>query len=172
VLIAAGELAEGIALLEGMGELSEPLEPAAVGGDYDLFRLAHWLTYAYQQTGRVEDGAGMLARADRILEIINQSPDFKEYPDRLILPALSYAATGNLAEAATALRVAFEGGWRAYHFEVNSPLWRGAWTSAEFAPVVTDLLADIERQRNEVEAIEAEDDFRVEFESLVAENPH
>jgi TolB-like protein/tetratricopeptide (TPR) repeat protein len=172
VLIAAGELAEGIALLEGMGELSEPLEPAAVGGDYDLFRLAHWLTYAYQQTGRVEDGAGMLARADRILEIINQSPYFKEYPDRLILPALSYAATGNLAEAATALRVAFEAGWRAYHFEVNSPLWRGAWTSAEFAPVVTDLLADIERQRNAVEAIEAEDDFRVEFESLVAENPH
>jgi len=170
VLIAAGEFAEGISLLEGNAGLSEPLDPEIVGDDYDLVRLTYWLAFAYQQTGRTRDSAEMLARASRMVEIINQDAGFSDQPDGLILSALDYAATGKLAEAAAALRVAFEAGWRAYYFEVNSPLWRGAWASAEFAPMVTDLLSDIERQRKEVEAIEVEHDFRTEFESLMAEN--
>jgi len=168
VLITAGEYAKGVAMLEELIDLSEPLSQAMVGDDYNLFRLTHWLVFAYQQTGRAGDGEAVSAWADRMLKIIIQDPGFRNHPDRLILPALDHAATGNLGEASSALRVAFESGWRAYHIEKNSPLWRGAWQSPEFKPVVADLLADIERQRQEVETIESGHDFRTEFESLMA----
>ncbi len=170
VLITVGEYAEGIALLEDNLNFSAPLDPLEVAGNYDFFRLTHWLAFAYQKTGRIKDSEVLLARADEMLELLNPKTEFADHPDGLILTALDHAVSGNLGDAATALHKAYEAGWRAYYFEVNNPLWHGAWASTEFAPVVSDLLADIERQRNEVEAIEAEHDFRVEFKSLMTEN--
>ena len=87
-----------------------------------------------------------------------------------ILPALNLAARGRLAESAGALRNAHEAGWKDYYAERHMPYWRGAWESEEFAPVVADIIASIEEQRAEVEAIEAENNFLAEFEALMADS--
>jgi hypothetical protein len=96
----------------------------------------------------------------------------------LLVPALDLAARGDRAGAAVWARKAVDAGWRGYglfnwsyydydHFW-KSPVWRGAWQSEEFAPILADIQADLARQRAEVEATEAEHDFRAEFEELLA----
>jgi TolB-like protein len=166
VMIAGGDYVGGIALLETMVDLSAPLEVGNL--DSEEFLRAHWLILAYRAVDQPAKAEAVLAYTERMLELLKVRVFWVEHPLSLMMPVLGHVVAEDLGSAATSLRVAVDGGWRDYYLEVNSPVWRGAWHSKEFAPMVADMLADLERQRAEVEATEAEHDFRAEFESLIA----
>jgi hypothetical protein len=169
-LIAAGLFEDGIELLEPLVELPSDVGPYS-GFDPESVEPALWILYAHRQTGDSESAAPI---ENWLTKVAEQTRDpqrpFYGLPEVRMRSALFYAAEGNLGDAAAAARVAFEAGWRAYHMEKNSPIWRGAWQSAELAPLVADILADLERQRAEVLAAETESDIRAEFEASISAN--
>jgi len=77
-----------------------------------------------------------------------------------------HIAEGQLLEAAAALEDAFDAGWRDYYRSRNHPVWREAFRSPEFEPVMAKVKADLDRQRRLVEQADAKDDFRAEFQKL------
>ena len=133
--------------------------------------LIHLLALAYEQTGREEEAVGMIERAEALTSVMQSSGTFLTDPDVLLLPSLNHAARGEWAKSALALRAAFDGGWRNYYAELFNPVWRGAFKSPEFKPVLADIVTAIDQQRAEVENIEAEHDFRAEFEALMKLTP-
>jgi hypothetical protein len=167
VLISAGRYRDGIDWLEGLVRMPETWGPEEFFGEQNFVNV-HWLAYAYEQAGMDEKARSTLAWAARRREFMDSVEPFHDNPKLLIQHALHFAAVGELPRAATALRKAVDMGWRAYHLEKNNPVWRGAWQSQEFAPIVADILADLERQRREVEVAEADHDFGAEFEALIA----
>jgi TolB-like protein len=178
LLIANGHYADGIELLEPLLDHAERPRPRHL---WPRMRDAHWLAYAYLQAGQGEDADRVFDWSAQAAEVANDMTEYRTSPPRLMIPALDRAARGDLAGAAELVLKAVDAGWRGYSLhlfhDVNyldydhfwkSPIWRGAWQSEEFAPILADIQADLARQRAEVEAIEAEHDFRAEFEALVA----
>jgi TolB-like protein/tetratricopeptide (TPR) repeat protein len=169
VLISAGRYRDGIELLEGLVRMPESWDREVFLGE-ENFENVHWLAYAYQRAGMEEQAESTLTWASRWREFWDSIEAFHDNPHALINNALHFASVGDLPRAASALRKAVDAGWREYRLEKNNPVWRGVWNTEEFAPIVADILGDLERQRLEVEATEAERDFRAEFEALVAES--
>jgi TolB-like protein len=168
ILIAGGEYRNGIDILTAHLDFDTDIA-SFEEVDSDDFRLLHLLAFACEKANQTDIQESAMAKAKKILELSKERTSWKLYPDMLMIPVLDFAASGNLGAAAQSLRAAVDAGWRHYHLERNNPAWRGAWGSDEFAPVVADILADLDRQRAEVEAIEATNDFRAEFENLISE---
>jgi len=181
LLIATGHYADGIAMLEPILELPYGVSVMDWEGNaLSVIQDAHWLAYAYQQVGREQDAARIFdLSAQAAEEMSDTTRPWYSAPFSLLVPTLDLAARGDLAGAAVWARKAVDAGWRGYglfwgwsyieydHFW-KSPIWHGAWQSEEFAPILADIQADLARQRAEVEAAEAEHDFRAEFEALLA----
>ena len=140
-----------------------------INNNSDEIFLIHLLALNYEKAGQQEKAITMLNRAEQITANMLSLGNFVSYPDNQLSPALNFAARGDPTSSAQALRTAFEAGWRNYYSERHWPTWRGAWESEEFVPVVADIVTAIEQQRAEVEAIEADHDFRVEFEALISD---
>ena len=162
----SGDSKDAIPLLEKYLNTDEPVTLRFNDSD-DVF-LLQLLAHIYMQTGSPDRAETIQARAEQITGNIFELGNFLSHPDIQLLPAVNLAARGKFAESAVALRKAFESGWRDYHAERHMPYWRGAWESEEFAPVIADIVAALEQQRAEVEAIEAEHSFQIEFEELIS----
>ncbi len=170
LLSLRGEYETAIPLLKRSLNLDEPVRMRG-GNPDDIFTL-HLLAFDYAQIGQDERVDAILDRAEQISRNMFALGNFLSHPDNQLAPAIIHAARGDLAGGAQALRTAFGAGWRNYYSERHFPPWRGAWQSEEFAPVVEDIVAALEQQRAEVEAIEAEKDFRLEFELLITKEHH
>ncbi len=168
LLSMGADFEPAIPLLERILELDQPVSERNNSSD-DIF-LLHLLAYDYEQTNQQEKVNAILERAEHMTRNMYALGNFLSYPDNQLTPALNFAVRGELEKSAQALRTAFEAGWIDYYAERHIPHWRGAWESEEFAPVVADIVAALEQQRAEVEAVEAENNFRAEFEIMLKED--
>ena len=89
-------------------------------------------------------------------------------PAALAEAALLRGLLGDQPGALATLERAYELGWAGYFEAVNEPAWAGTIAAPGFAGLLEKVRARVEEQRAIVEQIDAEQDFRAEFEALVA----
>jgi hypothetical protein len=167
LLSLTGRFDAAIPLLERFLKPGQPIPDRGI--NVEEISLIHLLAFSYEQSGEEAKAHFLFERTEEMTRKFFALGSFSGHPDNQLLPALNLAARGELSQSAEALRTAFETGWKSYYAERHMPYWRGAWASEEFAPVVADIVASLEQQRAEVEAFEATNDFRAEFETLISD---
>ena len=95
---------------------------------------------------------------------------FGKNPENLFVLAFGFAANGDVENGALNLEEAVAAGWRGYNEIINDPFMRDAFNAPEYEAIFTVVKADVDRQREVVEAADAENDFRAEFERLLTQS--
>ena len=175
--IQVGDLGKGVDWLErGIVLYEQDMAPDAspAGIDYELLdanwwtdvvvHLAQRLSYAYDASGN-EHGVG---EAMTFLEQFRSSVRLPTNPKVFETLAVTRVLAGDTQGALDHLRSAVELGWANYYGIVNDPAWGETLEMPEFAAVLAEARANNERQRAIVEAADAGQDFRTEFERLQA----
>lgn len=158
----AGDAAGAIATLE-------PLlgQQKRIYQDMQEHNGFHALAWAYQQVGRREDAREILTQFERGLA---------DYEARGLVPqsgelysaARNALLAGDKATALDRLQRAVEAGWRWYPIERHDPRWAPLHGHPRYEALMQRVLADVERQRIELERIEADSDFLQQFHSVRA----
>jgi len=160
----AEQLEYGIRLFQAGPGRTEPashIDIATIQSEpADVVFVMHLLVYAYRQLGQVDE-------ADTILQELTDLFELENNP-------LHHALRGNTAGALQAFRSATGSDWSRYYgpgkyFEIiNCPAWTETIQAPEFRTLLNDIKEEVDRQREVVEAADAEHDIRTEIEVLLA----
>jgi hypothetical protein len=66
------------------------------------------------------------------------------------------------------LERAIKAGWRDYYVRRNDPYWAALENEPRYRALMATVKADIDRQRAEVERIDATDDFKAKLDAAMA----
>ena len=162
--ILAGNFDAGIDVFESAYDLGSVTldNNATFGGDLEYL---HVLAYGYQQVGRDDEADALLARLHEHLSLLVFEQKVNS-GDVHILRAQNFGMRGDFDAAADALEAAIEAGWLWYIWVTGSPLWTEMVAYPRIAGMLDDVKVELERQRAIVEQVDAEHDFRAEFEAL------
>jgi TolB-like protein len=151
---------------EGAIRLLEPYVEIP-GAERDLAR-------AWQQTGEMDKAAALLSRVDaefRAMQadgILHVGPGLASYAFNTLL-------LGDKQRALDLLEQAWEAGWRGHNWDfyqlwplMHDPAWDAVSDEPRFQALIARVEADIDRQRAQVEKIDAEDDFIARYEAALA----
>ncbi len=105
---------------------------------------------------RIEEHFRRIERDGRL----HRSAELFEY-------ARNQALLGDAAGALDLLEQAADAGWRGYHAIRSDPRWAPLREEPRFQGVLERIKADIDAQRAQVEAIDAEDDFIAQFDAVL-----
>jgi tetratricopeptide (TPR) repeat protein len=148
------------ALAGNYREAIEILEPAIVGGgpDREFGDRRVTLAFAYLEAGEEEDATfvldGLFAewRQRELRGLVNHPADLAEY-------ALVQLLRGNTDRALYLIQRAYDAGWRNYYPLINDPRWAGLLIDSRFSALMNSAKQDVERQRRQVEEIDAKNPF-------------
>jgi TolB-like protein/Tfp pilus assembly protein PilF len=128
--------------------------------EFDWFETdaLHSLAWSYQQTGKAEKGAPMLASLEQQLDERDRSGLLHESND-LYFFARNALMMGDHELALERLRRAVAAGWRDYYVEVSDPIWAELRDNPDYQALMAEVKADVDRQRAEVEEIDSGEDF-------------
>ncbi|MEJ2130012.1 MAG: hypothetical protein P8X81_14380, partial [Woeseiaceae bacterium] len=172
-----GEIETGIEWLEESIELYRFMyQPDGERGSIDvaLFDNYWWtrlvvhmfqrLAFAYQQVDRAADAEDILNQLDELLAKVPRA-----VPMHFEWYALQDGLRGEPDAAFASLSAAVELGWANYHEVVNDPAWAAIIEDSRIADLLDDARQRVEEQRRKVEEIERSEDFKSEFERLIAQ---
>jgi tetratricopeptide (TPR) repeat protein len=118
----------------------------------------HSLIWSYQQIGMPDRARPLLESLERQLEekqglgLLHMSNDLFFYARNALL-------MGEKDLALERLEQAVEAGWRDYYVQQNDPRWTPVAEDPRYQALMAEVKADVDRQRAEVERIDAEEDF-------------
>ena len=124
----------------------------------------HTLAWIYRETGRGEEAEKILGAIKRYFEsleaqnLLHGSADLFNYAQNALL-------LGNHDTALDRLERAVDAGWRNYLIQRHDPRWAPLHNHPRYVSLMQLVMADVERQRAEVERIDAADDFMKRFEA-------
>lgn len=158
---AAIEVLEPLATGEPtLGSLTVLFEPWADGW--------HALAWSYLRTGAGE-------KANRILSSLAEecraglARDRKRVRSGLLhICAENALLMGDTARALALLERAVDAGWRDYYRRRNDPFWGALAVNPRYLALMARVKTDVDRQRAEVERIDATDDFKARLDAAVA----
>jgi hypothetical protein len=155
----------------------EVLEPLATGepGLYSLTAILepwvdgwHALAWSYLRTGAD-------AKANRILSILAEQcraevadDRRRAYSGQMHSCAENALLRGDTGQALALLERAIDAGWRDYYRRRNDPFWAALADDPRYLALMARVKADVDRQRAEVERIDATDDFKARLDAAVA----
>jgi len=146
------------------GEYQKAVEVLQVEYEDGAGSLDEWGLEARQVLALALIGIGEEKRAQTILQAIEQAA--KRLPgggrDRNPLAywlALNAALLGDNDLALERLRKAIDTGWRGYYTESHDPRWLTVADDPRFKSMMAEVKADLDRQRLEVEKLDAEEDL-------------
>lgn len=168
--IQAGEVAKGIQWLKRglvlyQQEMARDDAPDQVDFSLlkrnwsDVLELAEHLAFAYRESGRNREARKPMAYIEGFLA----DTAAWTQPQIVQTRALFRALSGDPAGALEHLQKAKALGKLDYYRLVNDRLWSKTIQAPEFRQLLEAAKAEIQKQRAEVEAAEAEQDFRVEI---------
>ena len=166
VQISVGKFESGIEVLESVIDIEAPITTTA-GGGVDALDFLQLLAYAYRQTGDDVKATRVLEKVQATFDYWNES-GITQNPKTLEKLALNLAMLGRTQEALEILESAASLGWRNYFFVLNDQRWQPTLQQAEFKSLLSWVKADIDRQRERVEATDAKEDFRAYVEERSA----
>jgi len=152
ILALAGDFSAATEVLETM-----VLEDASTREGTSDATLA--LAFAFAHADRTADADRLLQNLDRALEHNADWAYVSADRTNAYLYALSAVQQGRKDEALDRLERAIDAGWREYYTEHKDPRWASVRTSPRFQTLMANVKTDVDRQRVEVEHIDAEDDF-------------
>jgi tetratricopeptide (TPR) repeat protein len=163
LLARAGEYAAAIGQLEPLVDQAKPKQT-----DIDpQFDGPHALAWSYLRTGAT-------AKATALLSILWQQCQL-EAADAVPRDSafLHYCAetallSGDVDEALAWLERAVAAGWRDYYLRQNDPYWAAVEDDPRFRAQMEIVRKDIDRQRAEVERIDAAEDFVAKLDAGMA----
>lgn len=163
LLARAGEYAAAIGQLEPLVDQAEP-KPSDLDPQFDG---PHALAWSYLRTGAT-------AKATALLSILWQQCQL-EAADAVPRDSafLHYCAetallSGDVDEALAWLERAVAAGWRDYYLRQNDPYWAAVEDDPRFRAQMEIVRKDIDRQRAEVERIDAAEDFVAKLDAGMA----
>ncbi len=138
--------------------------------EFDQFELdaVHSLAWSYEQAGMPEKGRAILESLERQIEetqrlgLLHMSNDLFFYARNALL-------MGEKDLALERLEQAVEAGWRDYYVQQNDPRWAPLAEDPRYQALMAEVKADVDRQRAEVERIDAEEDFVARLDAARAE---
>jgi tetratricopeptide (TPR) repeat protein len=125
---------------------------------------SHALAWVYRETGRGEEAEKILGAIERHFasyeaqNLLHISVDLFNYARNALL-------LGNDDTALDRLERAVDAGWRQYLIQQHDPRWAPLHNHPRYVSLMKLVMADVERQRAEVERIDAADDFMERFEA-------
>lgn len=129
---------------------------------------AHALAWSYLHTGEK-------AKADRILsdrlDQCRSDLDDRQHPaasNVLHRCAETALLAGDTERALVLLERAVKAGWRDYYVRRNDPYWVSLGNNPRYRALMATVKADIDRQRAEVERIDATDGFESKLAAAMA----
>jgi tetratricopeptide (TPR) repeat protein len=120
----------------------------------------HGLAWSYQQTGLPEKAQSMLESLEQQLGETERLGQLHE-SQHLFFFARNALLMGDHELALKRLQQAVAAGWRDYHGEVSDPRWAGLRENPDYQALMAEVKTDVDRQRAEVERIDAGEDFPV-----------
>jgi TolB-like protein/Tfp pilus assembly protein PilF len=166
LLALAGDHQRGQRVFEPVIDL-EVARQGLGGGVYREADVRHALAWSYQQSGAPE-------MATALLELLAQDFRRRQAAGRLHLSddlaefALNTLLRGDTERALDLLAQAEAAGWRGYYAALQDPRWDAARAAPEFKAILARVKSDLDAQRAEVEAIDAEDNFIARLDAAIA----
>jgi len=120
------------------------------------------LAWVYGETGRDEEAQSILGEIDRdyagydAMGSLQRSSNLFQYAQNALL-------LGDHEKALDRLERAVEAGWRQHVIQQHDPRWAPLRDHPRYIQLMQRVMADVERQRAEVERIDATDDFMERF---------
>jgi TolB-like protein/tetratricopeptide (TPR) repeat protein len=130
----------------------------------------HALAWAYIGLGLPDEARWMLDRIEEEFEEADSDGRLhgSEY---LYLFAQNALMMGDAQLALDRLERAIEAGWRYYYVSHHDPRWQALADDPRFLSLMDRVKADVDRQRAEVERIDAEEDFPAKLAKARASRP-
>ena len=152
-------------------EILQPFVGASEGGLFDfVYELLphHCLAWSYLELGERE-------RALPILEYVET--EIHKYIDGSTLPqsgwvyllAMNAVLMGDDDLAIQRLGQAVDAGWRGYYVHINDPRWSSLAGDPRFQRLMNEVKADVDRQAEEVDRIDAEENFPAILDAVLAD---
>jgi hypothetical protein len=159
----AGDYGNAVNTLEAQvdaGVSTQDISPA-------LINARHGLAWAWLQTGATEP-------AMALLELLDQHYRDQRDAGRLHMSGFlfGYAQNtlllGDTDRALELLEQAVGSGWHGYYAIRHDPRWDAVRDAPQFQAIMARVKADLDMQRAQVEAIDAEDDFEARLDAAIA----
>jgi TolB-like protein/Tfp pilus assembly protein PilF len=155
LLARAGEYGAAITFLE---PLVDPGSPAETYTDEFWRNGLHALAWAYQHTGADDKAARLLASAARLCDDERAAGRLRDGLE-LHRCAETQLLRGNTDRALAELERAVAAGWRDHYHRQNDPYWAAVQDRPAYRVLIEKVKVDIDRQRAEVQRIDAREDF-------------
>jgi TolB-like protein/tetratricopeptide (TPR) repeat protein len=143
--------------------------PSIGASDLDVWGHQH-LAWAYIGLGAPEEARWMLDRIEEEFEDAD-SDGRLHGSESLYLFAQNALLLGDTELALDRLERAIEAGWRYYYVSHHDPRWQALADDPRFLSLMARAKADVDRQRAEVERIDAEEDFPAKLDRARASRP-
>ena len=135
--------------------------PGQIGQDYTdegSIEGYHALAWSYIQLGKPEKSQPLVQQIDKYFRGWEEQGDNQHNPG-LYLFAQNTLLMGHVELALDRLERAVDAGWSEYHIRRHDPRWAVLDGNPRYDALMARVKADVERQRAEVEAIDAREDF-------------
>jgi TolB-like protein/Tfp pilus assembly protein PilF len=123
------------------------------------------LAWAYLESDRRVEALRILEPIDQAYAALDHSGLLHGSTD-LFLYAQNALLLGNVDAALDRLERAIDAGWRRYFIKHHDPRWKALENNPRYVALMEPVIADLERQRAEVERIDANGDFSERFENV------
>jgi TolB-like protein len=137
--------------------------------DLDVWGHQH-LAWAYISLGAPDEARWMLDRIEQEFEDADSAGRLHG-SESLYLFAQNALLLGDTDLALDRLERAIEAGWRFYYVSHHDPRWQSLADDPRFLSLMERVKADVDRQRIEVEKIDAEEDFPAKLDEARASRP-
>lgn len=166
LLARPGEYSSAIELLAPLVRSDGPLGSSASAGALDLDG-AHALAWSYLRSGAESKAKPVLANIARRCREMQQAGRLHA-SNQLHYCAENALLEGDEAEALSLFEEAVNAGWRDYYIRQHDPYWASLREHPRYRELMSMVKADIDRQRAEVERLNAGDDFIAKLDALLA----
>jgi TolB-like protein/Tfp pilus assembly protein PilF len=149
-----------------------PPRPVNFGEFQEFEREAlHSLAWSYAQVGLPEKGRLLLETLERQIGEI-QRLGLLHMSNPLFFYARNALFLGDHELALERFEKAVEAGWRDYYYQRHDPRWAPLADDPRYQALIAEVKANVDRQRAEVERIDAEEDFVANLDQAQALRPN
>ncbi len=149
-----------------VGDTLEPLR-GLFGEDDTAYRAAHALAWSCRGGPREAAALDLLRDIEASWQARLEEVSFAE-PVHQFLMAQNALLLGDRELALERLGAAVDAGWREYYFHTEDPRLDDLREDPRFEALMAEVKADVDRQRAEVEKLDAERDFVAELDAARA----
>ena len=169
--IAGIHLARGGDYAGAIELLAPTIDPESPGSSFlgfpSFLHGAHALAWAYPHIGAEDKAARLLAtEARECTETLAEAHGRDSYD--LHRCAETELLLGNVERALEGFEKAVAAGWREYYLRQNDPYWASVADHPRYRAAMAKAKADVDRQRAEVQRIDASEDFFSKFRAVIA----